>query len=803
MPIIPRFEQNFDPNQPPRMDFGERFIGGVSAGAQAQRSLAEADYRRQMAGMQQEEMQVAREKRAKSDELERAMVIAQQMDLSGQPTTGPRPEQFAPQPSGLGANAAYTAETMGYGGIPAPSGKTAAPLGMRVGGAGAAPFVSSTGLVSNFSPTKSPSVVPMSRMKGMADLDAQDREEMDAVMRVAREQGFGPTGTNALLQAARGRSLERRQMFDVQQSQDAYQNALVGLERMSADSPALKEAMTPALEQLKIQLDQLDDNIDPEERNLRIRAFNDALNELNGVARKKRAQIKNYETTLATVGNILSGYAPENPNFEMWTDVQSELMQNPDMDIEQIGDLMRTARLEDQGYKQDPFTGGWFTEKVWQDRMDDRRKQMQDMKRARQSSRAKQYESWISSQPDDGSLATQAKTAYEAQFTDEDVYSLEAGETLRKRVPVVDTVRSYDEILNDISEAAYDRWEQNRPVFGGKRKQAAAAAGGFSAEAINAAVEAEVGGKAPSGQPAYIRAENTAPVGPDAKLPTGPTQGGKAVAGPSSALWGSDEDFLAAAEQAKVRREEEQKKMYAEREASRQRGEYDVTSPKGMKAREVPMEDLWALEREYGEVDPADNLRFMLGMNPANYEATNYQPITREMFNARRAELEREAEQRPIRSQRNKEREAKRLAEEEAKRASDESKARADQYASQREGVRGAIKEGAAQGEQIGREYQRRLQEKSSKQQETDYSDRRHQSKMKARADLQRILGVDDLSNIGLNNRVKNALFTSRFEDQNLIDTLLASGLYNQKDIDDARAEYMKGKAEYTKAKGR
>ena len=250
MPIIPRFEQNFDPNRPPQMDFGERFIGGMTAGAQAQRFAAEADYRRQMAAMQQEEMQVAREKRAKSDELERAMVIAQQMDLSGQPTTGPRPEQFAPQPSGLGANAAYTAETMGYGGIPALSGRTAAPLSMRAGGAGAAPFVSSTGLVSNFSPTRSPSVVPMSRMKGMADLDAQDREELDAVMRVAREQGFGPTGTNALLQAARGRSLERRQMFDVQQSQDAYQNALVGLERMGADSPALKEAMAPALEQL-------------------------------------------------------------------------------------------------------------------------------------------------------------------------------------------------------------------------------------------------------------------------------------------------------------------------------------------------------------------------------------------------------------------------------------------------------------------------------------------------------------------------------------------------------------------------
>lgn len=645
MPIIPRFEQNFDPNRPPQMDFGERFIGGVSAGAQAQRSLAEADYRRQIAGMQQEEMQVAREKRAKSDELERAMVIAQQMDLSGQPTTGPRPEQFAPQPSGLGANAAYTAETMGYGGIPAPSGKTAAPLGMRAGGAGAAPFVSSTGLVSNFSPTKSPSVVPMSRMKGMADLDAQDREEMDAVMRVAREQGFGPTGTNALLQAARGRSLERRQMFDVQQSQDAYQNSLIRIERMGTEFPELSTAIGGKLQDLRTQLDQLDDSVDPDERNLRIRAFNEQLGALDELARNKRAQIIHHRGTLAAVNQILSGYTPDNPNFELWVDVQSELeMRGDEMTIGQINEVMRVARLKDQGYVQDPFTGGYFT-----------RDGMVELEKSRQSSYDRNLDDWSKARPDHLKLTQEAEIRYSSQFTTEDVYDPESFTTVKKRVPAIEgPIRSLDEIRDETFREAYAIWDGSRPSnpYATKgRSTPAAAAGGFSAEAINAAVEAEVGGKAKLKRSpeeiAYFRGENPsygAPVSPDAKLPTGPTQGGKAVAGPSSALWGSDEDFLAAAEQAKVRREEEQKKMYAEREASRQRGEYDVTSPKGMKAREVPMEDLWALEREYGEVDPADSLRFMLGMNPANYEATNYQPITREMFNARRAELEREAQ---------------------------------------------------------------------------------------------------------------------------------------------------------------
>lgn len=64
MPIIPRFQQESDPNQPPRIDFGDRLMQGMVAGAQAQRFAAEADYRKQMAAIQQEELGMAREQRA-------------------------------------------------------------------------------------------------------------------------------------------------------------------------------------------------------------------------------------------------------------------------------------------------------------------------------------------------------------------------------------------------------------------------------------------------------------------------------------------------------------------------------------------------------------------------------------------------------------------------------------------------------------------------------------------------------------------------------------------------------------------
>lgn len=75
MPIIPRFQQDFDPNQPPRIDFGDRLVQGMVAGAQAQRFAAEADYRRQMAAIQREELGMAREQRAMAQQ-ERADLAA-------------------------------------------------------------------------------------------------------------------------------------------------------------------------------------------------------------------------------------------------------------------------------------------------------------------------------------------------------------------------------------------------------------------------------------------------------------------------------------------------------------------------------------------------------------------------------------------------------------------------------------------------------------------------------------------------------------------------------------------------------
>ena len=75
MPIIPRFQQESDPNQPPRLDFAERIMQGMTAGAQTQRFAAEADYRRQMAAMQQEAMDVARQERAMSQQ-ERADIAS-------------------------------------------------------------------------------------------------------------------------------------------------------------------------------------------------------------------------------------------------------------------------------------------------------------------------------------------------------------------------------------------------------------------------------------------------------------------------------------------------------------------------------------------------------------------------------------------------------------------------------------------------------------------------------------------------------------------------------------------------------
>ena len=46
MPIIPRYNQQTDPNQPPQWNVGASLIQGLMAGSQAQRAQAEAEWRK-------------------------------------------------------------------------------------------------------------------------------------------------------------------------------------------------------------------------------------------------------------------------------------------------------------------------------------------------------------------------------------------------------------------------------------------------------------------------------------------------------------------------------------------------------------------------------------------------------------------------------------------------------------------------------------------------------------------------------------------------------------------------------------
>ena len=181
-------------------------------------------------------------------------------------------------------------------------------------------------------------------------------------------------------------------------------------------------------------------------------------------------------------------------------------------------------------------------------------------------------------------------------------------------------------------------------------------------------------------------------------------------------------------------------------------------------------------------------------MNPLGYDF--YGEPTMKEIEDRRYELERQAEADAKSAERDKTKQEKDAAKAEAERLSgeqmkseDRSKARREQNASARQAYLRGLQENM-----------RALQEKSSRTDKKMAQDARSKGIVKARSELAKLLKVEDLGSlrkgIGLNNRVKNLLVSSKFDD-GVIETILNTGLYSQQDIDEVRAEYDRG------AKGR
>jgi len=501
MPIIPRFQQQFDPNQPPRIDFGDRLMQGLMAGSQAQRAQAEAEWRKATA--ERYKQQSAQEKEA-MDAQAAAELFKAEREFGG---VQPRPGQFMPAqdeaaPGFVGPMPGRQQADYGFGADFV--GPQPAPFDYQLGRGPKQPPMS---VVSDASPTTAPRVVDTKGQQRRLDMDAMDKADLEAAMAIAKQNGYGPIGTTAMLQAVRQSSTERRQQFDIQELQDNFQSAIIGYQKISSELPELGAALEPEIERMKIDADRLDDQMDPAARNDLIKSFNLKLNATNELVRNERNRLIQYNRTLATVRQSRDSYDPTNPNAKLWVDAETEMLLNDRMSVEQIAGIMRGARLKEQGFRQDPETKDWLTEEDLQSRTRERRIAKDDQDRiALQREKMMQdddfraHDSWRSMQPRQDDIRNLALTRYESQWAIEEVIKTDPDNPFappirtKVRTPIVENPRSFDEIYAEEEQVAYGRWIQERPSKADNKSNAGAdgqAAQGAAAATVTSAISDE------------------------------------------------------------------------------------------------------------------------------------------------------------------------------------------------------------------------------------------------------------------------------------------------------------------------
>jgi hypothetical protein len=290
MPIIPRFQQQFDPNQPPRIDFGDRLVQGMVAGAQAQRFAAEADYRKQMAAIQQEELGMAREQRAMAQQERQDLAKMEEFFAVRQAGAQQPPmQQQEPQPSPL------VSPTPAMGGI--------------------------------LSPERAPSPVPPSDLEGAKLFASQLGSDSARAMFFNR---YREVLKNDVV------------MADVRKTQDAYGNLIAGVKgnQNFVDPSTGQSIFETEITNLATLLDTLDDQGQTaESRAATTSAVMQAVNQLQKMANDEETRITRYGLTMNSLDAAIKAVKPDSPEAKALIERRSQFKNRPKATAKEIDDV--------------------------------------------------------------------------------------------------------------------------------------------------------------------------------------------------------------------------------------------------------------------------------------------------------------------------------------------------------------------------------------------------------------------------------------------------------------------------------
>ena len=307
MPIIPRFQQESDPNQPPRIDFGDRLMQGMVAGAQAQRFAAEADYRRQMAAIQQEELGMARE--------QRAMAQQERQDLA-------KMEEF---------------------------------FAVRQAGAQQPPMQQQE-------PQPSPLVSPAPAMGGI--LSPVTPSDLEGAKLFASQ--LGSDSARAMF-FNRYREVLKNDvvMADVRKTQDAYSNLIAGVKSNQnfVDPSTGQSIFDTEITNLATLLDTLDDQGQTaESRAATTSAVMQAVNQLQKMANEEETRITRYGVTMNSLDAAIKAVKPNSPEAKALIERRSQFKNRPKATAKEIDDVETSISNISAGRTQySEKLGDWFT----------------------------------------------------------------------------------------------------------------------------------------------------------------------------------------------------------------------------------------------------------------------------------------------------------------------------------------------------------------------------------------------------------------------------------------------------------
>jgi hypothetical protein len=313
MPIIPRFQQESDPNQPPRIDFGDRLVQGMMAGAQAQRFAAEADYRKQMAAIQQEELGMAREQRAMAQQERQDFAKMEEFFAVRQAGAQQPPMQRQePQPSPLVS--------------PAPA----------MGGI--------------LSPERAPSTVTPSDLEGAKLFASQLGSDSARAMFFNR---YREVLKNDVV------------MADVRKTQDAYGNLIAGVKgnQNFVDPSTGQSIFETEITNLATLLDTLDDQGQTaESRAATTSAVMQAVNQLQKMANDEETRITRYGVTMNSLDAAIGAVKPNSPEAKALIERRSQFKNKPKATSKEIDDVETSISNISAGRTQySEKLGDWFT----------------------------------------------------------------------------------------------------------------------------------------------------------------------------------------------------------------------------------------------------------------------------------------------------------------------------------------------------------------------------------------------------------------------------------------------------------